>query len=70
MKKIQKIALRIFIVSMLLCATTVIFMVWMAPQEFGITNKIAITSFVVGLASFLIWITTIILDIRNNVEKR
>ncbi|MFA6397757.1 MAG: hypothetical protein WDK96_02840 [Candidatus Paceibacterota bacterium] len=71
MKKIQYITLRIFLVAMIVCAILFLSIIWSGgPDKFTIVNQLAITSFVVGLASFLVWLVTIILEIRNRIEKR
>jgi hypothetical protein len=45
-------------------------MIWKGgPDEFNIIAKLTFTSFVVGLASFLIWIVTIIIDIGDRIGK-
>ena len=45
--------------------------IWLGgPDSFGVINKLTFTSFVVGLASFLIWIVTIILEIRDRIVKK
>jgi hypothetical protein len=72
MKKLQYITLRLFLVMMVLCAGSFLNMIWRTggPDNFDVINQLAITFFVIGLASFLVWIVTIILDIKNNIEKR
>ena len=70
MKKIQKITLAIFLISMLTCVDLALFLIWSPSHEFNTVNRLLITLFIVGLASFLIWITIIIIEIRNKIEKR
>jgi hypothetical protein len=40
------------------------------PDSFGVINKLTFTSFIIGLASFLVWITTVIIEVKNRIEKR
>lgn len=72
MKTVQYITLRLFLIMMICCASLFLSMIWRSggPDNFDIVNQLAVTSFVIGLASFLIWITTIILQIRDNIEKK
>ena len=56
---IEKTSLRIFIVFMLLCAATAITLLWIEPQNENYFKAIP-TLFIVGLASFLIWGTTVV----------
>lgn len=52
----EKMTLRIFLGAMLLCASSVLLLIWF---EGIIPERIAPTFFVIGLASFLIWATSI-----------
>jgi hypothetical protein len=70
MKKLQKITLGIFLVAMLLCVDLALFIIWSPSHEFNVINRLLVTLFIIGLASFLIWITTIIIEIRNRIEKK
>jgi uncharacterized membrane protein len=71
MKKLQSISLKVFLIAMILCAEFVISIIWSGgPDNFGIINQLAFTLFVVGLASFLVWLVTIILDIKDRIEKK
>lgn len=71
MKKIQYITLRIFLILMFLTAGMFLAIIWRGgPDSFGTLNKLTFTSFVIGFASFLVWIVTIIIDIRNKIEKK
>jgi hypothetical protein len=70
MKKIQKITLAVFLVAMLVCVDLALFLIWSVPKEFTVVNRLLITFFVLGLASFLIWIVTIILDVRDKIDKK
>ena len=56
---IEKISLRIFITFMLLCAATAIVLLWIEPQDETYFKAIP-TLFIIGLASFLIWGTTVV----------
>lgn len=70
MKKIQYYTLRIFLTMMVLCASLMLHMIWRGgPDEFDVINQLTISSFVIGLGSFLIWITTIIIEVKNNILK-
>lgn len=70
MKKIQKITLGIFLVAMIICVDLALFLIWSPSHEFDIVNRLMVTLFIIGLASFLIWITTIIIEVRNKVVKK
>lgn len=48
----EKITLTVFWTSMLACASSVLTIIWFGP---ALSEKIAPSFFVVGLASFLIW---------------
>jgi len=70
MKKIQYFALRIFLTLMFVTAGMFLYMIWRGgPDSFGIINQLTFTSFVVGLGSFLVWITTVILEIKEKIGK-
>jgi len=70
MQKLQKITLKIFLACMILCAGLFLFMIWRGgPDSFDIISKLTFTSFVFGLGSFLIWITTIILEIKDRLMR-
>lgn len=56
---------------MVICASLVLFIIWSGgPDNFGLPNQLAFTFFILGLASFLVWIVTIILEIRHRIEKK
>lgn len=70
MKKLQYWTLRVFLTCMFLCAGLFLFMIWRGgPDSFDIISKLTFTSFVFGLASFLIWITTVILEIKDRLMR-
>jgi hypothetical protein len=74
MKKIQKATLVIFFSCMVITAVLMLVSVWtfMAQADKG-PNPVMqyiFTFFIVGLASFLTWFTTMILEIRDKVERR
>ncbi|MFA7216401.1 MAG: hypothetical protein WC095_00215 [Candidatus Paceibacterota bacterium] len=70
MKKIQYYTLRIFLIMTFLCASTMLFMIWRGgPDEFDIVNRLALTFFIAGLFSFLVWITSIVIEIKNSLLK-
>ena len=53
---IEKIALRIFWGAMLLCASTVLTLIWFEDVlDETIVVRIAPSLFIIGFASFLIW---------------
>lgn len=52
---IEKIALRIFWVAMLLCATTVLVNIWFLNEAESEFQLLIPTFFIIGFASFLIW---------------
>jgi len=65
MKNIKKIVLPVFLSCMLTCVVLTIISVWnilTLPIAKLIVGRITITLFVIGLASFLLWITTLILE--------
>jgi len=45
-------------------------MVWTDPQGFNYINRLAMSSFVLGLASSLIWAVTIVLEIKDRISQR
>jgi hypothetical protein len=56
---------------MVFCASLILSIVWKGgPDEFTILNQFVITSFVLGLASFLIWFVTIVFEIKDKIEKK
>ncbi len=69
MEKIQKIALGIFLTAMTLCASLVLGIIWMQPGVPEVFPKTAASLFIVGLASFLVWLVMVVLEIRNRIEK-
>jgi hypothetical protein len=74
MKKLQKATLRIFLSCMVITAVLMLVAIWLPMQEVAKgpapLMQYIITFFVIGLASFLIWAVTIILEIRDNIQKR
>ena len=70
MKNLQYFTLRVFLVSMLTCAGLILSLIWYGPEPFGDLNRLAFSLFVVGLACFLLWIVTIILEICDKIEKK
>lgn len=73
MRKLQYYTLRIFLVTMFVCAGLFLTMVWTAPQNgpdnFVLLPRFVATFFVTGLASFLVWIVTIISELRNKLHN-
>jgi len=64
---IEKIALRIFWVAMLLCAFTALVGLWFFDGEESEFFKLIPTFFIIGFASFLIWAP---LMVYRFLEKR
>ena len=56
---------------MICCASVITFLVIVGGPDSGwmLLLKTAQILFILGLACFLIWITTIILEIRDKIEK-
>jgi hypothetical protein len=72
MKLTQRIALFCFLVCMLLCAVVALISIWSPFAEgfaAGVAGRLFATFFVVGLASFLVWITTIAIDLRSCIHE-
>ena len=69
-KKIQTVSLIVFLFSLTSCASLMIFILWKNSDVFNNLNRLAITFFIVGLASFLIWFTTTIIEIKKGIEKK
>jgi len=71
MRKIQKIALVVFLVCMVATASIVLYGVWAgAPdQPDTILPKIMVTFFVIGFASFLVWFTFSIRQLVANSKR-
>ena len=73
MKKLQKATLRIFLSCMTITAVLMLVAIW-APVEQVTRGPNAImqytmTFFVIGLASFLAWFTSVVLEIRDNAKS-
>lgn len=66
---IEKISLKIFWSAMLLCATTVLLTVWLTDEPNPVQAKLILTFFVIGLASFLVWLPRMIIRFYNTIEK-
>lgn len=58
---VEKISLRVFWAAMFTCAVAVLSIVWITFEQepFPLQIKTVVTSFVVGLAAFLVWIPLI-----------
>lgn len=56
---VEKISLRLFLTFMLLCASTTLVLLWLGPEEDAEWFKLMPTFFILGFASFLIWMTQI-----------
>lgn len=57
---IEKIALRIFWTMMLLCAASALTIVWSPDEPAVIQARITMTLFILGFASFLIWVPHVV----------
>ena len=72
-QKTQRVALKIFFPAMYLCAFTVIVALWteafVGPddEEF---YKLIPTFFVIGLASLITWLVTVIIELKNIVKTK
>jgi len=66
---IEKIAVRIFLVSLISCASLVLSFMWGGPPV-EVYFKIAATLFIVGLASCLVWFVTILYRMYDALTKR
>ncbi len=63
-------SLRVFLICLLVCAAMTISSIWLegkvlVPAYFQTTA----TLFIIGLASFLIWFSRMILEIRNSLRR-
>ncbi len=55
---------------MVACIIMASFFIWSDGKEFGTGNRLMMTFFIIGLASFLTWITTIIIEVKDKVVKK
>ena len=55
---------------MVITAALALVLIWLSPDDFGVANQSMITFFIIGLASFLVWLTTMILEIRDRLSNR
>jgi O-antigen/teichoic acid export membrane protein len=74
MKKLQKATLRIFLSCMVLTAILMLIIVWFfaspnADKDAFPVMRYVFTFFIVGLASFLTWFTTTVLEIKNRLTE-
>ena len=67
---IQRIALRLFYYMMFPCAALVITFIWAGGPPDPIYGQIVATLFVVGLASFLTWLTLLLVDVRGHIAQK
>jgi len=65
----QHITYRSFVVNMVLCAALVLGMVWSNGDPIEPFPQLAITFFVLGLMSFLLWFTNVLWQIRQSMHK-
>ena len=64
---IEKIALRIFWILMLLCAGSALILLWF---EHALPEKIIPTFFIIGFASFLIWLPLVMYTFLSKSPPR
>jgi hypothetical protein len=64
----QQITYKSFVVSMVLCAALVLGMIWSKGDPIEPVPQIAATLFVLGLASFLLWFSSVLWDIRKRLK--
>lgn len=72
---IEKIALRTFWTCMILCATTVLTLLWFPPMSDNMPHaplrfQIAGSFFIIGLASLLVWVPLITYQFYKRLEDR
>jgi hypothetical protein len=74
MKKVQYATLRIFLSCMIITAALMLISVWtfmvQADKGPNPVMQYIFTFFIIGLASFLTWFTTMILEIRDKVDRK
>jgi len=74
MKKLQKATLRIFLSCMVITASLMLIVVWttMTQPNSGGPHPIMqyiFTFFIIGLASFLTWLTSMVIEIRDRITS-
>ncbi|MBN2093784.1 MAG: hypothetical protein JW740_00185 [Candidatus Zambryskibacteria bacterium] len=73
MRKLQKATLRIFLSCMVITAILMLIAIWgpmeQSSQGPNTIMQYVLTFFVVGLASFLTWFTTMIIEMRNKLTE-
>ena len=52
------------------CATLVITFIWAGGPPDPVYGNIVATLFIVGFASFLTWLTLLLLDVRNLIAQK
>lgn len=52
---IEKISLKVFWTAMLICAGTVIGIMWFLDEPSDMVGRFVATTFIIGLAAFLVW---------------
>ena len=70
---VQKITLKIFFPAMYLCATLVILFIWgetFFGTEEGDFFIIIPTLFIVGLASIITWLVSVIIELKNIAKAK
>lgn len=67
---IERIALRIFIFCMMLCAGTSLVALWFGPAEDPQWFRLIPTFFILGFASFLIWGVQMVYRMLQVIESR
>jgi hypothetical protein len=67
----RTISLRVFLLCLIVCASMVLIAIWVGKDDaFGEAYfKTTATLFIVGFASFLIWFSMTLLEIRMLLRK-
>jgi len=65
----KKIVYKSFLVNMFLCASLFLAVIWGPKPPVEILPQLVATTFVVGLASFLVWVTKVLWEIHTKVTS-
>ena len=57
---IEKISLRLYLACMILCAGTILILLWFGPENDPEWFKFAPTFFIIGFGSFQVWAVCIV----------
>jgi len=68
----MQVARTTFLACMVLCAVLVLWIVWSerGTPPLPFIPQLAATAFVIGLAAFIVWITGMVIAIRDAVDKK